>query len=101
MASRKRGPAYEDVATLQPDELNEVKKIVKEFIARLTNIDNEIETLKEDRKYLLEEFKDKLDIKMLQHAMKVVKLESEVARKDTYDVFKELLTDDFVNDLVS
>ena len=99
MVKRNR-PAYDDVATLQPDELGAVKTIVKEFISRLTNIDNEAEILKEDRKLLIEEFKEKLDIKMLQHAMKVVKLEAEVARKDTYEVFKELLSDDFVNDLV-
>lgn len=98
MAKRNR-PTYDDVATLQPDEIGAVKVIVKEFISRLTNIDHEVETLKEDRKMLIEEFREKLDIKTLQHAMKVVKLESEVARKDTYDVFKELLTDDFVNDL--
>lgn len=99
MARKKRAPEI-DVASLQPDELNELKSVMREFIKRLTNIDNEMSLLRESRKELLEEYTEKLDTKMLQRAMKVVKLESEVPHRDAYDRFKELLEDDFVNDLV-
>ena len=84
-----------DVAALQPDELHSLKEVMREFITRLSNIDNELETLRLDRKELIEEFSDKLDVKMLQLAMKIIKAESEVDRKGAYDTFKDLLKDDF------
>lgn len=86
-----------DVASLQPDELTALKKSVGEFISRLQNIDNEIVMLKESRKDLIDEFKPKLDIETLNLALKTVKIESTVERKDAYDLFKEVLTDDVTN----
>ena len=80
-----------DVATLQPSELNELKKVAEEFINRAQGIDNEIKMLQEDRKTLVEEFEEKLDIKTLALAMKVLKIESTVDRKDTFDMFVEIL----------
>ena len=82
-----------NVAEMQPDELNELKKLTKEFIDRLSTVENEIETLKGDRKALIEEFKDKLDVKTLSAAMRVVKIQSQVAHRDTFDCFVEVLTD--------
>lgn len=80
-----------NVDLMQPDELNALKVVVKEFITRLENVDNEIELLKEDRKSLIEEYKGKLDIKTLTAALKVLKIQSQVAHKDTYDLFLEAL----------
>jgi hypothetical protein len=88
------------VADLQPDELNELKLVVADFMKRYANIENEMETLKEDRKTLVEEFKEKLDMKTLQQAIKAVKLEAGVAHKDTFDMFVEVLKDDVTNGLV-
>lgn len=88
------------VAELQPDELNELKKVVGEFMSRLSNVDNEIELLKQDRKELIDEYSSKIDMKTLKLAMKVVSVESSVERKDTYDLFKEVLVDDVTNGLV-
>lgn len=82
-----------NVELMQPDELNALKQTVKEFISRLENIDNELELLKEDRKELLEEFKNKLDMKTLQAALRVVKIKQGVAHMDTFDAFMEVLTD--------
>lgn len=76
---------------MQPDEINELKKLVKEFVSRMETVENEIQTLKEDRKALIEEFSSKLDLKVLTAALKVVKIESTVDRKDTFDVFMEVL----------
>lgn len=78
---------------LQPDELNALKALTREFIEKLQGIDNEIETLKEDRKALIEEYSEKLDMQTLKAAMRVVKIESSVAHKDTYDSFVEVLKD--------
>ena len=97
--AKKQQPKNYNVAEMQPDELNELKKVVGEFMKRLTNIENEMETLKEDRKVLIEEFSEKLDMKTLTMAIKAVKLESGVAHKDTYDLFIEVLKDDVTNGL--
>lgn len=89
-----------DIANLQPSELNALKVVVKEYITRMQNIENEIAGLKESQKDLVEEYKDKLDMKTLSQVLKVLKVESSVAHKNTYDSFYEVLKSDFVNNLV-
>jgi len=81
------------VAELQPDELNALKALVTEFIDKVQSIDNEIEELKGDRKQLFEDYSDKLDMKTLQLALRIIKLQNGVAHKDTFDLFIEVLTD--------
>jgi regulator of replication initiation timing len=76
-----------------PSELGDVKVIVKEFVDRLSTIDNELETLKQDRKELIEEFADKLDMKTLKEAMRVDAIVKKVKHKNTFDVFVEVLED--------
>jgi uncharacterized protein (UPF0335 family) len=80
-----------NIAVMQPTELNALKTLVKEFMNRITNIDNEIELLKEDRKEVIAEYSDKLDYKTLQAALKVLKIQEGVEHKDTYDLFMEVL----------
>lgn len=75
----------------QPDELNANRALVKEFLDKLSTIDNEIDTLKGDRKSLIEEFSTKLDMKTLKAAMRVVDISSKVTHKDTFDTFIEVL----------
>ena len=82
-----------NVAELQPDELNALKALVKEFMTKVQNVDNEIELLKEDRKDLIEDYKQKLDYKTLLAALKVIKIQAGVEHKDTYDLFLEALSD--------
>ena len=81
-----------NIATMQPDEITALRTLVKEFITKIESVDNEIELLKTDRKEIIEEYSDKLDMKTLQAALKVVKIQSEVSHKDTYDLFLEALT---------
>lgn len=81
------------VADMQPDEIKALRALVKQFIERVQNVDNEIETLKQDRKELIEEYREKLDMKTLQAALKVIKIQSAVEHKDTFDLFIEALTD--------
>lgn len=80
-------------ADLQPDELNALKALVEEFLGKLQGIDNEIDLLKEDRKVLFEEYSDRLDMKTLKAAMRIVDIKQGVAHKDTFDCFLEVLGD--------
>lgn len=77
----------------QPDELNDLKAVVKEFMERMQSLDNEIELLKEDKKNLVEEFSEKLDVKTLNDALKVLKIKRGVKHRDTFDAFVEILED--------
>lgn len=81
------------VAELQPDELNALKALVKEFMTKIESIDGEVELLKQDRKEIIEEYSEKLDYKTLQLALKVLKIQNAVAHRDAYDLFIEVLTD--------
>lgn len=76
-----------DGAENQPDELGALTELVSEFIDKVKSIENEIETLKADQKELIEEYKDKLDMKTLQAAMRTVKIKKKVGFKDTFDTF--------------
>jgi hypothetical protein len=88
----KNTPVY-DVATMQPDELNELKKVVREYMDRKQNVSNEIETLKEDLKALDEEYEEKIDLKTLRSVERVLKIEAGVQHKHNYDVLSEALRD--------
>jgi hypothetical protein len=89
----KHAPKNYNVAIMQPDEIGTLRNLVKEFITKIEAIDNEIELLKGDRKEVLEEYQDKLDMKTLQAALRVLKIQQGVSHKDTYDLFIEALTD--------
>lgn len=88
----KRNAKNYNVETMQPDEINALRTLVKEFISKIESIDNEIELLKTDRKEIIEEYTEKLDMKTLQAALRVVKIQQGVEHKDTYDLFLEALT---------
>jgi hypothetical protein len=89
----KQAPKNYNVANMQPDEINALRAVVTEFMERASNIDNEIEQLKEDRKELVEEYSEKLDMSTLQAALKVLKIQRGIQHKDTYDLFIAALTD--------
>ncbi len=89
----KQAAPEKAIAELQPDELNALKALVKEFMGKIQSVDDEIETLKEDRKEIIEEYSDRLDMKTLQLALKILRLQNAVARKDAFDLFMEALKD--------
>ena len=91
MRRKKNVEKQYNIAEMQPTEINALRSLVKEFIGRVQNIDNEIEGLKEDRKDLIEEYSQKLDYKTLQSALRVVKIQNSVEHKDTFDLFMEVL----------
>jgi uncharacterized protein (UPF0335 family) len=90
---KKQAPKNYNTATMQPDEINALRSLVKEFVGKIESVDNEIELLKTDRKEIIEEYEEKLDYKTLQAALKVVKIQREVVHRDTFDLFIEALTD--------
>jgi uncharacterized protein (UPF0335 family) len=90
---KKMPPKQYNTAEMQPDEINALRSLVKEFVGKIESVDNEIELLKTDRKEIIEEYLDKLDMKTLTAALKVVKIQNEVAHRDTFDLFIEALTD--------
>ena len=89
----KKSSPDKSVAELMPDEINALRALVQEFMGKINTIDNEIETLKQDRKDVIEAYSEKLDMKTLQLALRVLKLQSGVMNQDTYDLFVEVLTD--------
>jgi uncharacterized protein (UPF0335 family) len=74
-----------------PDELGALRTLIEEFVDRLQNIENEIGLLKEDRADLIEEYKEKLDMKTLKAALQVVKIQRSVKHRDTFDSMVEAL----------
>ena len=55
---------------------------VKELVERLTRIESEQKLLTEDKKLVIAEYKDKLDVKAVQAAIRVAKI---IAKLDTSD----------------
>lgn len=78
-------------AQAQPDELNELASIVEEFTSRLAHLEALAAGIKEDRKALIDEFREKLDMKTLNAAMKIVKTKRAAEHKHTLDQFLEII----------
>jgi uncharacterized protein (UPF0335 family) len=62
--------------------------VVKEFIEKLTRIEGEQKLLNEDKKALIEEYKDKIDMRALGAAIRIVRIKSKLGPSepecDTY-----------------
>ncbi len=56
--------------------------IIKELVEKLRTVDNEIKLLQEDRKELLEEYKEKLDLKAFKAALRIVKARENVDQNE-------------------
>tara|TARA_B100000131_G_scaffold288917_1_gene300593 strand:+ start:1156 stop:1389 length:234 start_codon:yes stop_codon:yes gene_type:complete len=56
---------------------------LNELVDRLLTIENEMNILREDKKTLLTEFKEKLDVKSVQAAMRIAKIKARLS--DTSD----------------
>tara|TARA_B100000683_G_scaffold182916_1_gene176168 strand:+ start:185 stop:412 length:228 start_codon:yes stop_codon:yes gene_type:complete len=69
-----------------------LKDDVREFMTRLVNIENEMDILKDDRKTLFDEFKDKLDTKAFRAALSIYKIRlKNVDSTDTIDTMVDIL----------
>jgi uncharacterized protein (UPF0335 family) len=64
---------------------------VKELIEKITQIDNEIKLLQEDRKTILEDYKGKLDLKAFKAALRIAKLRENVDDQGELDNILDIL----------
>ena len=69
----------------------ELAEELETFVKRLRQIESELEDLKNAKKDLIEDYKEKLDTKTLNTVLRVLKAESKVEHKDTYDQYKNTL----------
>ena len=89
---KKQAKNY-NVEIMQPDEIGALRKLIKEFVEKINTVDSEIVLLKDDRKDIIEAYTEKLDVKTLQAALKVIKIQNEVMHRDTFDLFLEALNE--------
>ena len=77
-------------------------ELVAELVQRLMRVEHEIELLREDRKNLLGEYKDKLDIKVFQAALRIAKIKARLSStsEDTLDSVLEVVEDKFTIDWI-
>ena len=66
---------------------------IKDLFARYIKIDHEIKLLQDDRKQLLQEFKDRIDPAAFQSALRSAKIKSKVKpeSKDDFDRILEII----------
>jgi uncharacterized protein (UPF0335 family) len=60
--------------------------IIKELVEKLNTVGNEIKLLQEDRKELLEEYKEKLDLKAFKAALRIVKARENVDQNELENI---------------
>ena len=70
-----------------------IDKEIKELFKRYKNIENEISILREDKKELLKEFKDKVDTKTFQAALQMAKIKARLnsEQESNLETFLEIL----------
>lgn len=76
-------------APLKKNETTE--ELVRKFLKAYRSIEIEMDDLRERKKELMEEYKDKLDKKALTQAIRVAKIKSKVDAKDTFDQYCDIL----------
>jgi uncharacterized protein (UPF0335 family) len=57
--------------------------VVKEFIEKLTRIEGEQKLLNEDKKALIDEYKDKIDMRALGAAIRIVRIKSKLGASES------------------
>lgn len=70
----------------EPQDLKELEALLKEFVERFTYVENEIDGLKEDQKNLISDYEEKLDIKTLKQAIRIVRAKRKVEHLDTFEL---------------
>jgi uncharacterized protein (UPF0335 family) len=84
MARRKA--TFVNIKDIDLEEENkEVDKttIVKEFMEKLSTIEGEIQLLNEDKKVLVEDYKDKIDMKALKAAIRIVRIKAKLGPSES------------------
>lgn len=55
------------------------KEIVHELIEKIVDLEHEIKTLQETRKEVLDEYRDRVDLKVFNAALKIARIKSRLA----------------------
>jgi len=58
------------------------KKLTHDYLLRLERLEQQEDTLREDKKFLREEFKELLDLKGLHKALRIKKIQDSIEEKD-------------------
>ena len=66
-----------------------LEKEIKEFMNRLTTIESEMDTLRQDKRDLLDEFKSRLDVKAFKAALRIYKIK--LQNNDSSHAIEEML----------
>jgi uncharacterized protein (UPF0335 family) len=74
-----------------------VREAVKELVEKLLNIENEIKILQEDRKIVLEDYKERIDVKAFKAAFRIAKIKAKLGDSESeldsiLDVVEDRLT---------
>lgn len=56
------------------------KEIIHELVEKVIDLEHEIKTLQETRKDVLDEYKDKIDLKVFNAALKIARIKSKLAQ---------------------
>lgn len=56
------------------------KEIIHELVEKVIDLEHEIKTLQETRKDVLDEYKDKVDLKLFNAALKIARIKSKLAQ---------------------
>jgi hypothetical protein len=56
------------------------KVIIHELVEKVIDLEHEIKTLQETRKDVLDEYKDKVDLKVFNAALKIARIKSKLAQ---------------------
>lgn len=79
---------------LRTDDDKHDEETLREYLRRLHTIENELEVLREDRKSLNEEFKEKLDMKTLRQALTCYRTQQKVAHQFEFETFMKVLEEE-------
>ena len=67
------------------------REYVVEYVKRLMNLETEIDDLKEAKKDLKDEFKDKIDMSVVAQVLRTINILKKVSARSTYDNFLDIL----------
>ena len=69
-------------ALTKGEKMSQANTVMEEFISKLFALENEQKILSEDRKLLIADYKEKLDVKAVQAAIRIAKIKSKVDSSD-------------------
>lgn len=61
------------------------KELIADFVKRFQTLELELETIRDAKKNLKEEFKEQIDLKTLDKVLRIIKIRMKVDNQDTFD----------------